>query len=78
MLIPNKIEKSFNPRLSVPNYKIYLNNSIKKASIAKRYLNGIYDLKYGKSTLQTMDVFLKKKAINHLYTYLFMEVIGGP
>ena len=59
---PNKIEKSFNPRLSVPNYKIYLNNSIKKASIAKRYLNGMYDLKYGKSKLQTMDVFFKEKA----------------
>ena len=61
MLKLNKIEKNFNPRLSVPNYKAYLNNSIKKATNAKRYLHGIYDLKYGKSNLQTMDVFFKKK-----------------
>ena len=42
MLIPNKIEKSFNPRLSVPNYKIYLNNSIKKTTIAKKRLSEWY------------------------------------
>tara|TARA_Y100001970_G_C14250065_1_gene871157 strand:+ start:2847 stop:3755 length:909 start_codon:yes stop_codon:yes gene_type:complete len=52
-----EIEKSFNPRLSVPNFEMYLEKSKKKAALAKKKLFGKINLRYGNSALQTLDVY---------------------
>ena len=68
------IEYSFNPRLSVPNYENYLKNSKEKAKIAQNNLLGQTDLKYGKTSLQKLDVFYKNNASN-LPIHIFIH--GG-
>ncbi len=54
------LETSFNPRLCVPNYQNYLNVSKSKAKKAQNYLEGFYDIKYGDTPLQNLDVYFNK------------------
>ena len=64
----NKLEKSYNPRIAVPYYKEKLQSSLKLAENIKKKINGIIDIKYGKGSLQTLDVYgasnTKKKPIH--------------
>ena len=69
-----EIEYSFNPRLSVPNYETYLSDSKLKAKIAENNLIGKTDIKYGKATLQKLDVFYKNNTSN-LPIHIFIH--GG-
>ena len=60
MLFDENVERSLNPRLSTPNYNDLLKSSLEKAKASKSNLHGIFDLKYGSSFLQSMDVFFNK------------------
>ena len=69
-----EIEKSFNPRASVPNYESYLKDSKEKAKLALKSLYGKINIKYGSSPLQKLDVFFKKNTFN-LPIHIFIH--GG-
>ena len=56
------LEKHFNPRESVPDYKKFLNKSFQNSKNANLILEGHRDIKYGNGSLQNLDIFGNKKA----------------
>ena len=68
------IERHYNPRVSVKNYKFYLNSSLKQAKVASKYMNNEKDIFYGDGKLQNLDVYYKK---NKILQPLHIFVHGG-
>ena len=68
----NNLEKAYNPRKSVNNYKYFLNNSIKKSKKISVKLCRKVNISYGKGPLQKLDVYFIKdrKKLNPIHIFI--------
>ena len=69
-----ELENNFNPRIAEPDFQNYLNISLSKADEAKKILTGKFDVKYGTSNLQTLDIYTSD---NSELSPIHMFIHGG-
>ncbi len=67
----NKLEKFYNPRLAVSDYKNHLEKSFVKAKNSQKKLNGLINIRYGKGPLQFLDIFgADKKTLKPIHIFI--------
>ena len=58
------IERHFNPRVAVPDAQRYIDNYTSKSLEARKQIEGIYDIRYGPNSKQTLDLHIPKSLEN--------------
>ena len=63
-LSKDEIERHFNPRVAVPDAQRYIDNYTSKSLEARKQIEGIYDIRYGPNSKQTLDLHIPKSLEN--------------
>ena len=63
-LSKDEIERHFNPRVAVPDAQRYIDNYTSKSLEARMQIEGIYNIRYGPNSKQTLDLHIPKSLEN--------------
>jgi len=63
-LSKDEIERHFNPRVAVPDAQRYIDNYTSKSLEALNQIEGVYDIRYGPNSKQTLDLHIPKSLEN--------------